>query len=53
VQQALFASALWFGENQSLVHSQTLPIMSWTPKPFGGNAVTGDVPATPSAHEFR
>ena len=40
--QALIGHAV---EYQSPVHSQTLPIMSQRPKPFGGNASTGDVRA--------
>ena len=48
MQHAFGASASCFGAYQSDVHSQTLPIMSWTPKPFGGNAVTGEVRSKPS-----
>ena len=33
--------------NQSAHHSHTLPVMWWSPKPFGGNASTGAVPAIP------
>ena len=43
MQHALGASAWCLAENHSPVHSQTLPIMSCTPYPFGGNAVTGEV----------
>src|SRR5882757_8550832 len=52
MQQAFGASASCRGEYQSEVHSQTLPIMSCSPYPFGGNAVTGDVRSKPSALEF-
>ena len=42
-QQALSALSGCFGVYQSEVHSQTLPIMSRRPYPFGGKVVTGDV----------
>ena len=38
------ASCCSCGVNQSAHHSQTLPVMLWSPKPFGGNALTGQVP---------
>ena len=37
---------------QSVVHSQTLPIMSWSPYPLAGNAPTADVPSYPSVARF-
>ena len=42
-QHAFWGTSGWRGEYQSVVHSQTLPIMSSSPYPFGGNASTGDV----------
>ena len=33
--------------NGSAVHSQTLPVMSESPYPLGGNVPTGDVPRWP------
>lgn len=43
MQHTFEASVSWRGENQSEVHSQALPIMSYRPYPFGGKAVTGEV----------
>src|SRR4029079_3062272 len=40
------------GVYQSVVHSQTLPVMSKRPYVFGGNASTGDVPSKPSTRRF-
>lgn len=37
------------GPNQSVHHSQAFPVMEYRPKPFGGNASTGQVPANPSS----
>jgi hypothetical protein len=45
MQHAFGASPVCLVEYQSVVHSQTLPIMSERPKPFGGNASTGEVRA--------
>ena len=52
MQQAFCASAVWRGWYQSVVHSHTLPIMSYSPYPFGGNASTGDVRSYPSLRRF-
>ena len=52
MQQAFGASASWRDDHQSEVHSQTLPIMSWRPYPFGGKAVTGEVRSNPSSQRF-
>ena len=41
------------GSNQSAHHSHTLPVMLCRPKPLGGNASTGAVPAYPSAAVLR
>ena len=47
------ASSGWRCEYQSVVHSQTLPAMSYSPNPFGGNDPTGAVPVKPSASLLR
>ncbi len=39
--------------NRVVVHSHTLPIMSRSPYPFGGNVPTGEVPDHPSAPSLR
>ena len=36
-----------------VVHSHTLPIMSRSPKPLGGNVPIGEVPTQPSAPSLR
>src|SRR5712671_6188553 len=51
-QQALGASAVCWVEYQSVVHSQTLPIMSYTPLPLTGKARTGEVRAKPSVRSL-
>src|SRR5262245_39895524 len=40
------------GVKKSIVHSQTLPAMSNSPNPFGGNDPTGDVRSYPSRARF-
>src|SRR3954453_4850867 len=51
-QHAFGASDSCFCEYQSVVHSQTLPMMSCTPYPFGGNAGTGGGRSNPSSFRF-
>jgi hypothetical protein len=43
MQQTFAASAAYRPKNQSAVHSQVLPHMSYKPYPFGGKLLTGDV----------
>src|SRR4029079_4427387 len=51
-QHGLATSSGWRGTYQSAVHSQTLPVMSKRPKPFGGKLPTGEVPSKPSSFVF-
>src|SRR6478752_10455176 len=43
----------WWPLKRVVVHSHTLPIMSTSPYPFGGNEPTGEVPGHPSAPSLR
>src|ERR1700754_4848428 len=52
-QDSTAPSGRWCAENRLVVHSHTLPIMSTSPYPFGGQVPTGDVPIQPSAPSFR
>ncbi len=44
-RKAVAACSAWCGVKKSLVHSHTLPAMSYSPYPFGGKLPTGDVPS--------
>ena len=44
-QQGLATASGCRGTYQSEVHSQTLPVMSERPYPFGGKLPTGEVPS--------
>src|SRR4030095_14977545 len=51
-QHDLTTSSACRGTYQSEVHSQTLPAMSNSPYPFGGNEPTGEVPSYLSRSRF-